>query len=75
MSKNNNTFSTKNSYSQASFELAKESNAANDIENQVYSILELVRKSEDIKEFIKDPTNKIEDQLKIYPLMKINENQ
>ena len=65
MSKNNNTFSTKNSYSQALFELAKESNAANDIENQVYSILELVRKSEDIKEFIKDPTNKIEDQLKI----------
>jgi len=65
LSKNNNTFSTKNSYSQALFELAKESNAANDIENQVYSILELVRKSEDIKEFIKDPTNKIEDQLKI----------
>ena len=65
MSKNNNTFSTKNSYSQALFELAKESNVANDIENQVYSILELVRKSEDIKEFIKDPTNKIEDQLKI----------
>ena len=69
MSKNNNTFSTKNSYSQALFELAKESNAANDIENQVYSILELVRKSEDIKEFIKDPTNKIEDQLKIINAM------
>ena len=65
MSKNNNTFSTKNSYSQALFELASESNLANDIENQVSSILELIRKSEDIKEFIKDPTNKIEDQLKI----------
>ena len=65
MSKNNNTFSTKNSYSQALFELANESNSANDIENQVSSILELIRKSEDIKEFIKDPTNKIEDQLKI----------
>ena len=65
MTKNNNTFSTKNSYSQALFELANESNSANDVENQVSSILELVRTSEDIKEFIKDPTNKIEDQLKI----------
>ena len=65
MSKNNNTFSTKNSYSQALFELANESNSANDIENQVSSILVLVRNSKDIKEFIKDPTNKIEDQLKI----------
>ena len=65
MSKNNNTFSNKNSYSQALFELANESNSANDIENQVSSILVLVRNSEDIKEFIKDPTNKIEDQLKI----------
>ena len=65
MSKNNNTFSTKNSYSQALFELATESNSATDIENQVSSILELVRTSEDIKKFIKDPTNKIKDQLKI----------
>ena len=65
MTKNNNTFSTKNSYSQALFELANESNSANDVENQVSSILELVRTSEDIKEFIKDPTNKIQDQLKI----------
>ena len=65
MSKNNNTFSTKNSYSQALFELATECNSATDIENQVSSILELVRTSEDIKKFIKDPTNKIEDQLKI----------
>ena len=65
MSKNNNTFSTKNSYSQALFELANENNSSNDIENQVSSILELVRESKDIKEFIKDPTNKIEDQLKI----------
>ncbi len=65
MSKNNNTFSTKNSYSQALFELANESNSANDVENQVSSILDLIRKSKDIKQFIKDPTNKIEDQLKI----------
>jgi len=65
LSKNNNTFSNKNSYSQALFELATESNSTTDIENQVSSILELVRTSEDIKKFIKDPTNKIEDQLKI----------
>ena len=65
MTKNNNTFSTKNSYSQALFELANESNLVNDVENQVFSILELVRNSKDVKEFIKDPTNKIEDQLKI----------
>mgnify|MGYP001336191254 CR=1 FL=1 len=43
MSKKNNTFSTKNSYSQALFELAKEKNSINDLENQVYSIIELIR--------------------------------
>ena len=45
MTKNNNKFSTKNSYSQALFELANESNLVNDVENQVFSILELVRNS------------------------------
>ena len=65
MSKQTNTFSTKNSYSQALFELAKESNSTNDLEEQVSSILVLIRTSKDIKEFIKDPTKKIEDQLKI----------
>ena len=59
------TFASTNSYSQALFELATENDSVNDVENQVSSILELIRKSEDIKEFIKDPTNKIEDQLKI----------
>ena len=65
MSSNSTTSLTKNSYSQALFELANENNSTNDLENQVYSILELIRTSKDIKEFIKDPTNKIEDQLKI----------
>ena len=65
MSKQSNTFSTKNSYSQALFELAKESNSTNNVEEQVSSILVLIRTSKDIKEFIKDPTKKIEDQLKI----------
>ena len=65
MSKKNNTFSTKNSYSQALFELAKENNSINDLENQVYSIIELIRTNKNMKDFIKDPTNKIEDQLKV----------
>ena len=65
MSKNNITFSTKNSYSNALFELASENNSILDIENQVSSILELISKSTDFKDLIKDPTNKIEDQLKV----------
>ena len=65
MSKNNTTLSIKNSYSQALFELASENNLINDLEKQVFSILELISKSMDFKNLIKDPTNKIDDQLKI----------
>ena len=65
MSENNITFSTKNSYSKALFELASENNLIFDVENQVFSILELISKSTDFKDLIKDPTNKIEDQLKV----------
>ena len=65
LSNNNTTFLTKNSYSQALFELASENNSTNDIEIQVSSILELIDKSKDFKDLIKDPTNKIEDQLKV----------
>ena len=64
MSNNNSTSLTKNSYSQALFELASETNLVNDIEIQVSSILGLISNSKDFKNFIKDPTNKIEDQLK-----------
>ena len=62
---NNTSFSVKNSYSQALFELASEENSTIDIENQVFSILELINKSSDFNDLIKDPTNKIEDQLKV----------
>ena len=62
---NNISFSVKNSYSQALFELASEENSTIDIENQVFSILELINKSSDFNELIKDPTNKIDDQLKV----------
>ena len=65
LSKNNSSLSIKNSYAQALFELSSENNLINDIEKQVYSILELIGKSEEFKDLIKDPTNKIEDQLKI----------
>ena len=65
MSNNNTTSLTKNSYSRALFELASENNSINDIEIQVSAILGLIDKSKDFKDFIKDPTNKIEDQLKV----------
>ena len=64
MSSNSTTSLTKSSYSQALFELASESNSINDIEVQVSAILGLIDKSVDFKDLIKDPTNKIEDQLK-----------
>ena len=65
MSENKTTLSIKNSYSQALFELASENNLIDDIEKQASSILELIRNSIDFRDLIKDPTNKIEDQLKI----------
>ena len=64
MSSNISTSLTKNTYSQALFELSSEKNSINDIEVQVSAILELIDKSKDFKDLIKDPTNKIEDQLK-----------
>ena len=65
MSSNSSTSLTKNSYSQALFELASEKNSINDIEVQVSAILGLIDKSKDFKDLIKDPTNKIEEQLKV----------
>jgi len=65
LSKNNSTISTKNSYSQALFELAHEKKLINDLETQVSSILKLIKESIDFRDLIKDPTNKIDDQLKV----------
>ena len=65
MSKKNISFSVKNSYSQALFELSTEENSRIEVESQVLSILELINKSSDFNDLIKDPTNKIEDQLKV----------
>ena len=69
MSDNKTSFSTSNSYSQALFELAFENNSIIDVENQILAILELISKSPDFKDFIKDPTNKIEDQLKVIEMI------
>ena len=65
MSSNSSTSLTKNSYSQALFELASENSSINDIEFQVSAILRLIDKSKDFKDLIKDPTNTIDDQLKV----------
>ena len=65
MSEKNTTFSTYNSYSQALFELASENNSIKDVEKHIYLIIEITNNSKDFKDFIKDPTNKIEDQLNV----------
>ena len=65
MSNNKISFTIKNSYSQALFELATEENSIIEVERQVLSILGLINKSSDFNDLIKDPTNKIEDQLKV----------
>lgn len=63
LTNNNTTFSSKNSYSQALFELAVENNSTDVIEKQVFSLLTMMSKSLDFKSLIKDPTIKIDDQL------------
>ena len=72
MSNSNTTSLTKNSYSQSLFELASENNSTNEIEVQVSTILTLIDKSKDFKDLIKDPTNKIEDQLKVINAISIH---
>ena len=63
MTKINTSFSSKNSYSQAFFELALENNSTDLVEEQVSAILIMINKSLDFKLLIKDPTNKIDDQV------------
>ena len=65
LSEKNTTFSTYNSYSQALFELASENNSIKDVEKQIYSVLELINNSKDFKDFIKNPTYKLQDQLNV----------
>jgi len=69
LSHNNISFKTNNSYSQAFFELASENNILEDIEDQVFGIVNLISKSSEFNELIKDPTNKIEDQQNVINLI------
>ena len=57
--------SSENSYSKALYELADESKSLSHIEEQASSIINLISKSEDFEQLIKDPTIKIEEQSKI----------
>ena len=52
-------------YSLALYELANESNLLEKIENQSSSILDLISKSKDFSNFIKDPTGSKENLLKV----------
>ena len=61
----NNLVSSENSYSKALYELADESKSLSHIEEQASSIINLISKSEDFDQLIKDPTIKIEEQSKI----------
>jgi len=66
LSKNgSNLVSSENSYSKALYELADESNSLNQIEEQASAIINLLSKSEDFNQLIKDPTIKIQEQSKI----------
>ena len=60
-----NLVSSENSYSKALYELADESNSLNQIEEQASAIINLLSKSEDFNQLIKDPTIKIQEQSKI----------
>ena len=62
---NNNSFSVTsvNSYSLALYELAKENNSLDLVEQQVNSIIKLIKQSEDFNILIKDPTNKQHEKL------------
>ena len=50
-------------YSLALFELAKENNVLNEVEDHSSAIINLIEASEDFRSLIKDPTNTINNQL------------
>ena len=66
MSKNRGFSDTSaNRYSLALYELAKEDNLIEEIEKHCLSILKLISENKDFNSFIKDPTNKKLDQIKV----------
>ena len=54
----NSSVSTKNSYSQALFELSVENKNLENVEKEVLAIIELIKENKYFKELIKDPTIK-----------------
>ena len=61
MSDKQTSLKINNSYSQALFELASENNRITEIEDQVVGLVNLISKSSEFKEIIKNPVIKIED--------------
>ena len=74
MSKNKISVTSNNSYAQALFELASESNVLSEIEKQVNSILVLIKNSEDFRYLIKNPTTKSEDLIKVMEMISEKNN-
>ena len=80
MTNKNTGITTKNSYSQSLFELAKDNGSLEEIEDQVVGLVKLISQTSEFKELIKNPTNKLEhlqnaiklisDQLKFNDLLK-----
>ena len=66
MSKNKGfSITSADRYSLALYELASENNVLSQVEDQSLSILSLISSSKDFSNFIKDPTNSVEDLLKV----------
>ena len=62
MSKNNSfSVTTAGRYSLALYELSKENNSIDEVENQSLSLLKLIDESKDFNSLIKDPTNSVND--------------
>ena len=75
MSKNKSFSDTSaNSYSLASYELAKESNVILKIEENSNGLLKLISKNKDFKDLIKDPTVSQEDLNKVIDKISQNSN-
>ena len=58
----NLTATPNNSYSQALYELSRDENSLNEIEEQSSAILKLISRSDDFQSLIKDPTNTQDEQ-------------
>ena len=62
MSKNNSfSVTTAGRYSLALYELAKENNSVDEVEEQSISLLKLIDESKDFSLLIKDPTNSVNE--------------